>query len=80
MGEGIKEVFNKTVGHYPDVLLGGWGVKNKDEVSFATYSDDLKKSVINSYGDERLQMPRYMQAWNLLFKLEEQKHEANSNI
>lgn len=60
---------------FPDnkyVCSSGWGIDKDraDQISFATHSDAVKNSIIRSYHDEGKELPRYMRAWELLFKEE----------
>ncbi len=56
----------------------GWGVtqEQRDAISFAADSDELKKVVIASMHDEKKPLPRYMRAWELLFAQEAAKTRA----
>lgn len=76
-GEGIirgylQHGFMSAIGVYPRNCASGWGVSEEQSqaISFATYNDELKKCVINSYKEEGKELPRWAKAWDLLFKEE----------
>ncbi len=68
----IKETFYKVTGHYAEIFGSGWGVEEDQtyQISFSTYDEELKLSIVQSYLTEKKKMPKYIKAWFLLFKEE----------
>lgn len=67
--QAVRNVFNKIFGE-DYVCSSGFGISEDqtEQISFATYDDKSKLQIIESYIQEKKKLPRYMRAWQLLFK------------
>ena len=68
----IKSAFTSIAGHYPAICSSGWRVTQEqtDQISFATYDEETKKDIIQSYINENKKLPRHLRAWQLLLEQE----------
>jgi hypothetical protein len=62
----IQNAFYEVTEHDADLCGSGWGVKQNqiDHISFATYDDELKEVVINSYLKEKKKCPDTLKRGN----------------
>ena len=74
-GEGLiraslQGAFEKVAGHCNEVCGSGWGIKKSQlgHINFASFDEETKVAVIQSYLSEKKKMPDYVEAWYLLLK------------
>lgn len=74
----IKE-FSNRFGQV-NICSSGWGLTENQlkQISFATDNDEFKRATIQSYHNEKKNLPRHIRAWELLFQEEDNKklHEG----
>jgi hypothetical protein len=79
--EAVKAQFHIMFPGHDYECASGWGVTREMEAAarFATYDDELKKSLIGSYHNENKPLPRALKAWELLFESESKKKIKYAN-